>query len=244
MKIKTIRGALRAVRRKVSAVRREDIQSSRQLDKDYGLLASGHVWYITRLLSQADFVDFGALFPELAHQIGWTRGIRLSRNELAAAMSATRKPGESGIVTSTLVLVDTDGRLLQIGPATLVGFCDYLGLVSGRGDAYVVFPTIILSPAFGSSRTPEESTALQRASLVSQVNSVEADDEGRQQYFADAVLQLGKTGTAQDGTGSAAPSASFDQIDFSGEGSVLALLSEINRSLSQIRELLEKELPK
>jgi hypothetical protein len=36
------------------------------------------------------------------------------------------------------------------------------------------------------------------------------------------------------------PTTSFDQFDFAGDGAVLAVLSEINRNLTRIRELLEK----
>jgi len=57
---------------------RETVTYSSELDKTYGLLATDKAWYITRLLREDDYVDFGGLFPELAKQIGWTRGVRLA----------------------------------------------------------------------------------------------------------------------------------------------------------------------
>jgi|GEM_PF-1122819 hypothetical protein len=243
MKIKTVRGALRAVQRKVVADHRETVTYSGELDKTYGLLATDKAWYITRLLRSEDYVDFGGLFPELSKQIGWTRGVRLARQGLSAAIGATRKLPVHGTGSSILVFVDEQGRFLQIGPATLMGFCEYMGLTTGRGNSWYAFPTIILSPVFGSERDTEERAALQRASLISQVNSTEADEDTRKEYFIDAVVQLGQPDTqavTDSSVSAGVPVTSFDQFDFAGDGVVLAVLSEISRNLARIRELLEK----
>ena len=195
MKIKTVRGALHAVQRKIVAGHGETVTYSSELDKTYGLLATDKAWYITRLLRSEDYVDFGGLFPELSKQIGWTRGVRLARQGLSAAIAATRKLPIHGTASSILVFVDEHGRFLQIGPATLMGFCEYMGLTTGRGNSWYAFPTIILSPVFGSERDTDERAALQRASLISQVNSTEADEDTRKEYFVDAVVQLGQPET-------------------------------------------------
>lgn len=242
MKIKTVRGALRAVQRKIAAGHVETVTFSSELDSTYGLLATDRAWYITRLLRDEDYVDFGHLFPDLADQIGWTRGVRLARQGLASAMAATRKLPKHGTASSVMVFVDEHGRFTQIGPATLMGFCEYMGLTTGRGKGWYAFPTVILSPVFGSERDEGERAALQRASLISQVNSSEADDDSRKEYFVDAVLQLGHPDAeAPQGSSSptGVPTASFDQFDFAGDGAVLAVLNEINRNLARIRELLD-----
>jgi hypothetical protein len=242
MKIKTVRGALRAVQRKIAAGHLETVTFSRELDSTYGLLATDKAWYITRLLREEDYVDFGRLFPDLANQIGWTRGVRLARQGLSAAIAATRKLPKHGTASSIMLFVDEHGRFTQIGPATLMGFCEYMGLTTGRGNSWYAFPTVILSPVFGSERDDDERAVLQRASLISQVNSSEADDDTRKEYFVDAVLQLGHPDAeaAQGSSGSTGvPTASFDQFDFAGDGVVLAVLNEINRNLARIRELLE-----
>ncbi len=239
MKIKTVRGALRAVQRKIAAGHTETVTFSSELNSTYGLLATDRAWYITRLLREEDYVDFGRLFPDLASQIGWTRGVRLARQDLAAAIAATRKLPKRGTTSSVMVFVDENGRFTQIGPATLMGFCEYMGLTTGQGNSWYAFPTVILSPVFGSERDEGERAVLQRASLISQVNSTEADDDTRKEYFVDAVLQLGRpeAENAQDSSGVSA--VSFDQFDFAGDGAVLAVLSEISRNLARIRELLE-----
>ncbi len=242
MKIKTVRGALRAVQRKIAAGHLETVTFSSELDSTYGLLATDKAWYITRLLREEDYVDFGRLFPDLANQIGWTRGVKLSRQGLSTAIAATRKLPRHGTFASVMVFVDERGRFTQIGPATLMGFCEYMGLTTGRGNSWYAFPTVILSPVFGSERDEDERSVLQRASLISQINSSEADDDARKEYFVDAVLQLGHPDTAaaqgsSDFTG--VPSGSFDQFDFAGDNAVLAVLSEINRNLARIRELLD-----
>lgn len=239
MKIKTVRGALNAVQRKVVASAGEKVTSSAGLDDTYGVLATEKAWYIVRLLRKDDYVDFGGLFPDLAKQIGWSQGVRLTKQGLSDAISATRKLPARGAISSILVFVSEDGRFLEIGPATLMGFCEYMGLGTGRSSDSYVFPTIILSPVFGSRRTPDEQAALQRASLISQVNSDEADEETRKEYFAEAVAQLGQL-DPQGIPDSLVPAASFDQFDFSGDGATLAVLGEISRSLTRIRELLEK----
>jgi hypothetical protein len=247
MKIKTVRGALHAVQRKIVAGHGETVTYSSELDKTYGLLATDKAWYITRLLRSEDYVDFGGLFPEFSKQIGWTRGVRLARQGLSAAIAATRKLPIHGTASSILVFVDEHGRFLQIGPATLMGFCEYMGLTTGRGNSWYAFPTIILSPVFGSERDTDERAALQRASLISQVNSTEADEDTRKEYFVDAVVQLGQpeAQVVLDSSVSAGvPMTSFDQFDFAGDGAVLAVLSEINRNLARIRELMEKSSSK
>ena len=243
MKIKTVRGALRAVQRKIAAGHVETVTYSGELDKTYGLLATDKAWYITRLLRSDDYVDFGGLFPELSKQIGWTRGVRLARQGLSAAIAATRKLPVHGTASSIMVFVDETGRFLQIGPATLMGFCKYMGLTTGRGNSWYAFPTIILSPVFGSERDADERAALQRASLISQVNSTEADEDTRKEYFVDAVVQLGQPesqAVLDSSVSAGVPTTSFDQFDFAGDGAVLAVLSEINRNLARIRELMEK----
>jgi len=53
------------------------------------------------------------------------------------------------------------------------------------------------------------------------------------------VAQLGQL-DPQGIPDSLVPAASFDQFDFSGDGATLAVLGEISRSLTRIRELLEK----
>jgi hypothetical protein len=247
MKIKTVRGALHAVQRKIIAGHGETVTYSSELDKTYGLLATDKAWYITRLLRSEDYVDFGGLFPDLSKQIGWTRGVRLARQGLSAAIAATRKLPIHGTASSILVFVDEHGRFLQIGPATLMGFCEYMGLTTGRGNSWYAFPTIILSPVFGSERDTDERAALQRASLISQVNSTEADEDTRKEYFVDAVVQLGQPetqGVADSSVSAGVPTTSFDQFDFAGDGAVLAVLGEINRNLARIRELMEKSSSK
>lgn len=243
MKIRTVRGALHAVQRKIVASAGEKVTYSAELDDTYGVLATDRAWYITRLLRSDDYVDFGSLFPDLAKQIGWAWGVRLTKQGLSEAISSTRKLPVHGATSSILVFVGEDGRFLEIGPATLMGFCEYMGLGAGRSSDSYVFPTIILNPVFGSRRTPDERAALQRASLISQVNSDEADEETRKEYFADAVAQLGQLdsqGTTDSLAPAGVPAVSFDQFDFSGDGATLAVLSEISRSLTRIRELLEK----
>ncbi len=242
MKIRTVRGALRAVQRKIASGNAEDIVYSAELDSLYGLLTTDKASYITRLLRPEDYIDFGSLFPDLAKQIGWTQGIMLSRQGLAAAMSALRKVAGPAASSSALVFVDEENRYLEIGPATLMGFCEYMGLATGRGKAWYAFPTIILGPVFGTQRTPAERAALQRASLVSQVNSSEADEESRKEYFVDAVVQLAQPDgpVRADSSEAGAAITQFDQFDFAGDGAVLALLTDINRNLARIRELLEK----
>ncbi len=243
MKIKTIRGALRAVQRKLDAGHTEKVTHSAELDRSYGLLATERACYITRLLSSGDYVDFGRLFPDLAHQIGWTRGIMLSRQDLASAISATRKMPQTVSMSTIMIFVDECGRFSQIGPATLMGFCEYMGLVAGRGNSQYAFPTIILSPVFGTRRGEEEHAVLRRVSLISQVNnSGDGDEDARKERFVDAVLQLGNPDAGsvsemEDTNG--VPTGSFDQFDFAGDGTVLAVLNEINRNLTRIRELLE-----
>ena len=247
MKIKTVRGALHAVQRKIVAGHGETVTYSSELDKTYGLLATDKAWYITRLLRSEDYVDFGGLFPEFSKQIGWTRGVRLARQGLSAAIAATRKLPIHGTASSILVFVDEHGRFLQIGPATLMGFCEYMGLTTGRGNSWYAFPTIILSPVFGSERDTDERAALQRASLISQVNSTEADEDTRKEYFVDAVVQLGQPeaqAVLDSSVSAGVPMTSFDQFDFAGDGAVLAVLSEINRNLARIRELMEKSSSK
>ncbi|MFZ2413862.1 MAG: hypothetical protein WAW16_06550 [Candidatus Cryosericum sp.] len=247
MKITTVRGALHAVQRKIVAGHGETVTYSSELDKTYGLLATEKAWYITRLLRSEDYVDFGGLFPELSKQIGWTRGVRLARQGLSAAIAATRKLPIHGTASSILVFVDEHGRFLQIGPATLMGFCEYMGLTTGRGNSWYAFPTIILSPVFGSERDTDERAALQRASLISQVNSTEADEDTRKEYFVDAVVQLGQPeaqAVLDSSVSAGIPMTSFDQFDFAGDGAVLAVLSEINRNLARIRELMEKSSSK
>ncbi len=243
MKIKTIRGALRAVQHKVTAGHKEAVTYSCELDKTYGLFATDRAWYIVCLLQPEDHVDFSRLFPELAKQLSWNQGIRLSRQGISAVIGATRRLPAHDVSSSVMIFVDENGRFLEIGPATLMGFCEYMGLVTGHTNGWYVFPTIILHPVFGSKRSPEELAALQRASLISQVNSVEADEDTRQQYFVDAVLQLGEAGieASSDADSSVViPAGSFDQFDFSGDGAVLSVLNEINHNLTRIRELLEK----
>jgi hypothetical protein len=116
MKIRTVRGALRAVQRRIVAGHGETVTYSSELDKTYGLLATDKAWYITRLLREADYVDFGGLFPELAKQIGWTRGVRLARQGLSAAIGATRKLPIHGTASSILVFVDEHGRSSRSAP--------------------------------------------------------------------------------------------------------------------------------
>lgn len=243
MKIKTVRGALHAVQRKITASAGESITYSAELNETYGVLATDKAWYITRLLRSDDYVDFGSLFPDLAKQIGWTRGVRLTKQGLTEAINSTRKLPVHGVISSILVFVGEDGRFLAIGPATLMGFCEYMGLSPGRGKDSYVFPTIILNPVFGSKRTTDERLALRRASLISQVNSEEADEETRKEYFVDAVAQLGQLdpqGVADASGPAGAPAVSFDQFDFASDGAMLAVLTEIGRNLTRIRELLEK----
>jgi hypothetical protein len=118
-----------------------------------------------------------------------------------------------------------------------------MGLTTGRGNSWYAFPTIILSPVFGSERDTDERAALQRASLISQVNSTEADEDTRKEYFVDAVVQLGQPdnqAVLDSPVSAGVPTTSFDQFDFAGDGAVLSVLSEINRNLTRIRELLEK----
>jgi hypothetical protein len=239
MKIRTVRGALHAVQRKILASTGDKVAYSVELDDSYGLLATDKAVYITRLLRSDDYVDFGSLFPELAKQIGWTQGVKLAKQGLSDAIGSTRKSPVHGTASSVLIFVGEDGRFLQIGPATLMGFCEYMGLAMGRGNGWYAFPTIILNPVFGSKRKADERAALQRASLISQVNSDEADEETRKEYFVDAVAQLGQV-DAQSTADSVVPALSFDQFDFSGDGAALAVLSEISRNLARIRELLEK----
>ena len=84
---------------------------------------------------------------------------------------------------------------------------------------------------------------LRRVSLISQVNnSGDGDEDARKERFVDAVLQLGNPDAGsvsemEDTNG--VPTGSFDQFDFAGDGTVLAVLNEINRNLTRIRELLE-----
>jgi len=98
------------------------------------------------------------------------------------------------------------------------------------------------APSLGTQRTAAERAALQRASLVSQVNSSEADEESRKEYFVDAVVQLAQPDgpVRADSSEAGAAITQFDQFDFAGDGAVLALLIDINRNLARIRELLEK----
>ncbi len=242
MKIKTIRGALRAVEQKITTGHRETVTYSCVLNKDYALFATGRAWYIVRMLQAADYVDFSRVFPELAKQLGWSRGIRLGKQELSVAIGAARKLPSHDVSSSLMIFVDEEGRFLEVGPATLMGFCEYMGLVTGHGSGWYVFPSVILNPVFGTSRTPEELATLQRASLISQINSSEAEESDRQQYFVEAVLQLGTTGADESSEVESfvIPTTSFDQFDFAGDGALLSVLNEINHNLARIRELLEK----
>jgi len=61
-----------------------------------------------------DYVDFGRLFPDLAKQIGWSQGVRLTKQGLSDAISATRKLPGRGAISSILVLSVKMGDSLRL----------------------------------------------------------------------------------------------------------------------------------
>jgi hypothetical protein len=211
MQIKTLKGAMTAAERTIKKFFGEEINKKEELNKLSGIIHTKYSIFLVYFVEEVD-KKFKSTFPEIAKQIMWDEGIRVSKKSVIDFLNTPN--GERKKLS--LVFVLKDGEILQISPISLMNFCEITNLEIEDKGVYYFFPTIFLKK-LGGKTTPKEQKTRNRLSLVSQINSLEE--------FNDEDMEL------------AATFRDFD-VDFFGE--VIRTLQNIEQRLESIENYLKR----
>jgi len=209
--IKTIRGALAAAERTIKKFFSEETAKKEEINKLSGVIHTKYSIFLVYFIEQVD-KKFRSAFPEIAKQIMWDEGIRVSKKSVIDFLNFPNSDKKK----LSIVFVLQNGEIFQISPVSLMNFCEITNLEIEDKGVYYFFPTIFLKK-LGGQVTQKEQKTKNKLSLVSQINSLEEFDEGDMELAA----------TFRD----------FD-VDFFGE--IIRTLQNIERRLESIEIYLSR----
>ncbi len=212
MQIKTLSGAMTAAERKVKRLFGEDVYKREKLGDYNGVIHTKYSIFLVNFIEETD-KKFKTVFPEVAKQIMWDEGIKVSKKVVIDFLNIPNSDRKK----LSLVFVLKNGDVFQISPISLMNFCEIANLEVEEKGVYYFFPTIFLKKLSGKV-TPKEKKTKDRLSLVSQINSLEEFDEDDVEFAA----------TFRD----------FD-VDFLGE--IIRTLRNIEHHLESIENYLKRK---
>ncbi len=170
MRIKTLKGAFLTVNRVSKKILKEKIRETKVLDEENGVFYTDYSIFLVHFVKTVD-KTFKRAFPEIARQIFWDEGIKISKK--AIFQFARIKNNDKKKLSILFVL--SNGDILQISPLSLISFCEGANLIIDDGGVYYFFPTIFLTRLVGKS-AKNELIAKNKLSLVAQINGLEVNE--------------------------------------------------------------------
>jgi len=169
MRVRTLKGAFLAVNHVVKKTFKEIVRETRILDNENGILYTDYSVFLVHFTKEFDRT-FQKSFPEIANQIFWHEGIKVNKKlvfQFAHIKNNDRRK------LSVLFILE-NGDIFQISPLSLMGFCEWLNLITEDGGVCYFFPTIFLTRLTGNP-TKGEITTRDKLSLVAQINDLDID---------------------------------------------------------------------
>ncbi|MCD6107699.1 MAG: hypothetical protein J7J57_05810 [Caldisericaceae bacterium] len=170
MRVKTLKGAFLTVNRASKKILKEKIRETKVLDEENGIFYTDYSIFLVHFVKTVDKM-FKKAFPEIARQIFWDEGIKISKKVIF--QFARIKNNDKKKLSILFVL--SNGDILQISPLSLISFCEGANLITDGGGVYYFFPTIFLTRLVGKS-AKNELIAKNKLSLVAQINGLEVDE--------------------------------------------------------------------
>ncbi|HEM56142.1 MULTISPECIES: hypothetical protein [Caldisericum] len=211
MKIKTLNGALMFAKNVIKKYFGESVLKVVPIEKNAAILETKYSLFLLYFVEDVD-KSFRQAFPEIARQIMWDEGIKISKKVI---LDFLNKPNPEHKKLSVLIVLPTRD-MYQISPSSLVNFCELARLEVEDNGVYYFFPTIFLKKIEGNI-TQKETRTKNKLSLISQINSLDDFDSE----------DLEQTASFKD----------FD-VDFLGE--IVRSLRSIEERLESIEKLLKE----
>uniref|UniRef100_A0A7C4Y5W8 Uncharacterized protein n=1 Tax=Caldisericum exile TaxID=693075 RepID=A0A7C4Y5W8_9BACT len=211
MKIRTLSGALLFAKNIIRKYFGEGTSKGTSLTKNAAILETKYSLFLVYFLENTD-KTFKAHFPEIARQIMWDEGIKVSKKTVLEFLNHPNPEHKKLSVLIVLPSKDT----YQISPSSLVNFCELAHLEVEDNGVFYLFPTIFLKKIEGGI-TQKETKTRDTLSLISQINSLEDFD-------AEDIEQT----------------ASFKDFDIDFLGEIVRSLRSIEERLESIEKLLKR----
>jgi hypothetical protein len=211
MKIKTLNGALMFAKNVIKKYFGEVVLKVSPVDKNAAIIETKYSLFLLYFIENVD-KGFRQAFPEIARQIMWDEGIKISKKTILEFLN---KPNPEHKKLSVLIVLPSKD-VYQISPSSLVNFCELARLEVEDNGVYYFFPTIFLKKIEGDI-TQKETRTRDKLSLISQINSL--DD-----FDSDDLEQV----------------ASFKDFDVDFLGEIVRSLRSIEEKLESIENLLKR----
>lgn len=211
MKIKTLNGALNFAKNVIKKYFGESVLKTEIVGQNASIIETKYSLFLLFFVESVD-KTFKSTFPDIAKQILWDEGIKLSKKTVIEFLN--RANPEHKKLSVLIALGSRD--MYQISPSSLVNFCELTRLEVEDQGVYYFFPTIFLKKIEGDI-TQKETRTKDKLSLISQINSLEDFD----------LESFEQTASFKD----------FD-VDFLGE--IVRSLRNIEERLESIEKLLKR----